>query len=121
MTPAEIKALYPELADVSDVAIQAQIDAFGLLYQGNYGDLSDHLLGLYVAHQVTVFTLSADTSGPKHIKSRSVDGLSWTYKDNESEAKQKAGEFGSTKYGLEFYRLTTMFGMGPTMAKPAWP
>lgn len=121
MTPAEIKALYPALDDVPDAVIQAQIDMFSLIYKGDYGDLSDYLLGLYVAHQVTVFTLSTDTSGPKHIKSRSVDGLSWTYKDNESESKQKAGEFGSTKYGLEFYRLITMFGMGPSMAKQAWP
>ena len=121
LTPADVKSLYPELADVDDSVIQAQLDTFALLYKGEYGDAYDHLQGLYVAHQVTVFTLNTGTGSPESVKSRTVDGLSWSYSDGDSQAKQEAGAFGSTKYGLEFYRLISLFGKGPTMSGAMMP
>lgn len=115
MDPSEFVTQYPELSDVDFNAIERTLDQFDLLYKGDYGDLSDYLSGLYAAHQLTVFTVNTIAAPAQTVKSRSVDGLSWTYADNAQSAK--AGEFASTKYGLEFYRLMSMFGMGPVMAK----
>lgn len=115
MTPAEFKTEYPEFVDTDDTAIQRQLDAFTLLYQGNYGALADYLSGLYVAHQVTVFTTNTSQAPVQTVKARSVDGMSWSY--DKSAASEKAGDFASTKYGLEFHRIMSMFGMGPVMAK----
>lgn len=117
MTPAEFKTAYPEFAATDDTAIQRQLDNFALLYRGDYGDVADYLTGLYVAHQVTVFTLKSSKSAVQNVKSRSVDGMSWTYADNPQSAK--AGDFASTKYGLEFHRIMSLFGKGPIMAKAA--
>ena len=115
MTPAEFKTAYPEFLDTDDPDIQRQLDLFALLYKGDYGDLSDYLTGLYVAHQVTVFTTNTSQAPVQTVKSRSVDGMSWSYA--ESSSSGKAGDFASTKYGLEFHRLISMFGQGPVMAK----
>jgi hypothetical protein len=115
MTPTEFKAAYPEFSSVADASIQAQLDAFDLLYQGDYGDLSDYLSGLYAAHQVTVYTTNTSASPAQTVEARSVDGLSWKYA--KAGNAEKAGDFASTKYGLEFYRLISMFGQGPVMAK----
>ena len=115
MTPAEFKTAYPEFASTAGADIQRQLDTFALLYQGDYGTLEDYLSGLYVAHQVTVYTNNTSAAPSQTVKSRSVDGLSWTYAGNAQSAK--AGEFASTKYGLELYRLMSMFGMGPIVAK----
>lgn len=115
MTPAEIKQLYPAIASVPDAVLTAQIQAFGLIYQGDYGELHDYLLGLYVAHQSTVFGLNSASTGPQQtVTARSVTDMSWTYAQSGQSAK--AGDFASTKYGLEFYRLMSMFGQGPVMA-----
>ncbi len=115
MTPAEFKTAYPEFASTDDAAIQRQLDAFALLYQGDYGTLEDYLSGLYVAHQVTVFTTNASQAPVQTVNSRSVDGMSWSY--DKSTSSQKAGDFASTKYGLEFHRIMSLFGKGPVMAK----
>ena len=115
MTPAEFKTAYPEFASTADADIQRQLDTFALLYQGDYGTLEDYLSGLYTAHQVTVYTTNTSAEPVQTVTSRSVDGLSWQYA--ESESYKKAGDFGSTKYGLEFYRLISMFGQGPIVAK----
>ena len=115
MTPAEFKVAYPGFASTADADIQRQLDNFALLYKGSYGDLADYLTGLYTAHQVTVFTTNTSQAPVQTVKSRSVDGLSWQY--SESIASSKAGDFSSTKYGLEFYRIINMFGQGPVMAQ----
>lgn len=115
MTPAEFKTLYPEFATTADATIQAQLDNFALLYQGDYGALADYLTGLYVAHQVTVFTTNTSQAPVQTVNSRSVDGMSWSY--DKSTSSEKAGDFASTKYGLEFFRVMSMFGVGPVMAK----
>lgn len=112
MTPAEFKASYPTFDTVSDAEIQRQIDAFGCLYQGDYGCSADFLLGLFIAHQVTVSTAAG--SGPvQAVGSRSVGDVSVSY---TSVANPYANEFAATKYGLEFSRLMRMFGMGPIMS-----
>lgn len=118
MTPAEFIVAYPEFTSTGTADIQRQLDLFALLYKGDYGDLADYLQGLYTAHQVTVFTTNASQAPVQTVKQRSVDGMSWTY--SESSTTEKAGDFASTKYGLEFHRLMSMFGQGPIMAK-AYP
>jgi hypothetical protein len=114
MTPEEFVSIYPTFIDVSDTDIQAQLDAFALIYKGSYGGLADHLTGLYVAHQVTVFTLNTGSGAQQNVTSRSVADMSWNY--DKSSNSDKAGDFASTKYGLEFFRLMSMFGHGPIMA-----
>ena len=114
MTPAEFKAAYPAFADVADSAIQAQLDTFALIYKGDYGDLSDYLMGLYVAHQTTVFTVNTGSGPKQNVTDRTVDNMSWKYE--KSSSSDKAGDFASTKYGLEFSRLMRMFGQGPIIA-----
>lgn len=114
MNLVEFRDTYPEFDDVPDTVLQRQLDAFASLYQGNYGDLRDYLSGLYVAHQTTVFTTSTGAAAAQTVKSRSVDGMSWTYADSPSA--MKAGDFSSTKYGLEFFRVMSLFGQGPIMA-----
>lgn len=114
MTPAEFKTAYPEFAATADATIQAQLDNFALLYQGDYGTLEDYLSGLYVAHQVTVFTTNTSQAPVQTVNARSVDGMSWSY--DKSSASEKAGDFASTKYGLEFHRLIRLFGQAPVMA-----
>jgi len=115
MTPAEFKTAYPEFSATADATIQQQLDTFDLLYQGDYGTLSDYLSGLYAAHQVTVFSTNTSAAPVQTVESRSVDGLSWKYA--KAGNAEKAGDFASTKYGLEFFRLMSMFGQGPVMAK----
>lgn len=115
MTPAEFKTAYPEFASTADADIQRQLDTFALLYQGDYGTLEDYLSGLYAAHQVTVYTSNTGAGPVQTVEARSVDGLSWKYA--KSSTSEKAGDFASTKYGLEFYRLISMFGQGPIVAK----
>lgn len=115
MTPAEFKTEYPEFSTTADADIQRQLDLFALLYKGDYGTLADYLTGLYVAHQVTVFTTNTSQAPVQTVKQRSVDGMSWSYAESSSTAK--AGDLASTKYGLEFHRIISMFGQGPVMAK----
>lgn len=110
MTPEEFLIKYPDFA-VSTDEIQNQIDLFALLYQTDFGDLEDYLIGLYVAHQLTVFTVNTGSSPNGIITDRSITDMSWKYKTSSST--DKAGDFGSTKYGLEFYRVVKMFGLGP--------
>lgn len=117
MTLVEFRDTYPEFDDVPDTVLQRQLDAFASLYQGNYGDLSEYLTGLYVAHQVTVFSTNTSQAPVQTVNRRSVDGMSWSY--DKSSASDKAGDFASTKYGLEFHRLMSLFGKGPVMAKAA--
>lgn len=113
MTPAEFKAKYPAFDSVSDDEIQNQIDLFGCLYQGDYGCSSDYLLGLFVAHQAYVST--APGGGQvQTVGSRSVGDVSISY--TASSGAAAAGDFASSKYGLEFSRLISLFGMGPIMA-----
>lgn len=114
MTPAEFKAAYPEFDDLTDAQVQTWLDDFALLYQADYGALEDKLTGLYTAHQLVVYVRRTGSSPVQRATSRSVDGLSWSYADSESA--QMAGDFGSTKYGMEFARLIRFFGSGPTMA-----
>jgi len=114
MTPAEFKAQYQEFDDVSDAVIQSRLDTFDLLYQGDYGDLRDYLSGLYTAHQVTVFHVNTGSGPVQTVTSRRVDSISWSYA--ESSTAEKAGEFASTKYGLEFFAIMSQLGAGPVMA-----
>lgn len=115
MDPSDFVVAYPEFSDVDFTTIEAKLNEFDLLYQGDYGDLSDYLSGLYAAHQLTVFTMNTGTGPNQVVKSRSVDGLSWSYSDSGSESK--AGVYASTKYGQQFYSLIAQFGYGPIMAK----
>lgn len=115
MTPAEFKALYPAFNALDDAVIQNQLDVFACLYQGSYGCSADYLTGLFVAHQLAVSTASG--SAPvQSASNRSVGDVSIGYAASSGAAK--AGDFASTKYGLEFSRLMRMFGMGPIMAGP---
>lgn len=113
MTTDEFYTLYPEFIESDPAKVQAQIDVFALQYQGDYGSLADHLTGLFVAHQLSIFD-NDDESPGQVIKSRSIDGMSWSFETPGSDSK--AGAFGSTKYGVEFHRLISLFGGGAVMS-----
>lgn len=113
MTPSQFKAIYPEFSTIGDTVVQAQLSAFDAEYAGDYGELADKLTGLYAAHMLTVFSVNT-ASGPLQVVSaRKVDSLSWSYSEG---AEAPAGEFASTKYGVEFSRLMRLFGKGPVMS-----
>lgn len=113
MTPSEFKAIYTQFAANADADIQRQLDLFGCLYGDEYGCAQEHLEGLFVAHQLTVFT-SAGSGPVQTVGNRSVGDVSVGYLQSSGAAS--AGDFASTKYGLEFSRLIGMYGAGPMLA-----
>lgn len=113
MTPAEFKAIYTQFASETDADIKRQLDLFSCLYGDEYDCVQDHLEGLFVAHQLTVF--NAAGAGPvQTMTNRSVGDVSVGYAQSSGAAN--AGDFASTKYGLEFDRLVRMYGAGPMLA-----
>lgn len=101
---------YPEFDSVADSIISAQLALFPILYAGYYGDLTDYLTGLFVAHQV--YVKSKRGGGPvQAMTNRAVGDVSTGFA--QSSGAEMAQDFASSKYGLEFSRLIRMFGMGP--------
>ena len=77
----------------------------------------DHVMGLYVAHFLTVAGSKASGgsgSGGSAIglvASKSVDGASISY-DNGTTAQEGAGFWNASIYGRELYQLMQLFGAG---------
>ena len=113
MTPCEFTEAYPQFATVCEDVIQRQLTLFSCLYQRDYGCVTDHLTGLFVAHQIAVSSAGGN-GAVQTVAGKSVGDVSISY--SKSPASDKAGDFASTKYGIEFFRLLSMFGMGPIMA-----
>lgn len=113
MTPTEFKANYPQFSTLTDAQVQVQLDLFVCLYGEDYGCVQDYLQGLFVAHQLAVSTTNGN--GPvQAMTNRSVGDVSVGYAQSRGAAN--AGDFASTKYGLEFDRLVRMYGAGPMLS-----
>ena len=105
MTLSEFRALYPEFDSVADATVQAYLDLFGTIYQGDYGDLADHLQGLYAAHRLAIKARGkAGATGP--LTGKSVGDASWSYGQSGSDMST---EFSSTNYGREYEELISVF------------
>lgn len=80
-------------------------------------DVRDHVMGLYIAHFLTVAgSKSSGGSGSGGsaiglVASKSVDGASIAY-DNGSTLQQDAGFWNASIYGRELYQLMSIFGAG---------
>lgn len=110
LTLDKFRLLYPELATVPDAMIEAYIEVFYCLYTLDYGCQSDYLCGLFVAHQC--YVKSKKGGGPVGaMTGRTVGDVSTQFA--QSSGASSAADFAGSKYGLEFARLMSMFGMGP--------
>lgn len=110
MTLEEFRLEYPEFAAVPDLAVERQLANFSCLYTLDYGCQSDYLQGLFAAHQLYVkYKKGGGAVGS--MTGRTVGDVSTQWAQSSSAAS--AADFASSKYGLEFYRLISMFGMGP--------
>ena len=116
MTPAEFKTNYPQFASTADADIQRQIDLFATLYQGDYGDAADYLLGLFVAHQISVMADGGSAPGEGIKTSKSVGDVSVGTGSYLTFQGRTAHHLNSTKFGQEFQDIMRLFGMGPVMA-----
>lgn len=122
MTPVEFRLLYPEFVDVNKYPtfmVQAQLSVGELRLDVNrWGELREHGLGLFVAHQLVNRRLIAEStakggapSAAGVISSKSVGSVSVSYATGET-AVDGAGNYNSTVYGREFWQLAQMVGIG---------
>ena len=80
-------------------------------------DVRNHVMGLYVAHFLTVAGSKASGGSGREgssiglVASKSVDGASISY-DNATTAQEGAGFWNASIYGRELYQLMQLFGAG---------
>lgn len=114
MTPALFKMEYNQFASMPDTMVQAAIDRFGCLYQGDYGCQADYLTGLWVAHHL--YMNSRKGGAPVGVATgKTVGDTSIQYAHSSSAAS--AGNFAASKWGLEFSSLMSMYGAGPMITR----
>lgn len=118
MTLSEFRQTYPEFSQVADAVIQRYLDEFLIFYRADYGDYSDTLQGLYVAHYLTLgYNLTTGQAKPgsvaMSITSRSVGdvSMSGTLIGVGSDATQ----WDATLFGQKFKLLIGIFGAGPLL------
>lgn len=109
MTLAEFRVLYPDFSAIPDANIQIYLDLFVSLYGVNYGNVTDHLQGLYTAHRLIVFNQGGAVAVGA-ITSKSEGDVSRSYADSTGAAS--SSEFASSSYGVEFINLIRAFGSG---------
>lgn len=106
MTLAEFRTLYPEFDSTADTVVQDFLDLFSKLYQGDYGDLADHMQGLYAAHRLTIKGRGkAGSTGA--LTGKSVGDASWSY--GSGPETSMSTELGATPYGAELAELLPLF------------
>lgn len=85
-----------------------------------WGDVLDYGLQLFIAHNLSLGTMSTQASGAGQapgqvagpVTSASVDKVSYS-RDPSSAMDPKNGHWNLTTYGLRYIRLVMMFGAGP--------
>jgi len=118
MTLTEFRTVYPEFAQVPDAVIQRYLDEFTVFYQADYGDYTDTLQGLYVAHWVTA-TYNLTTGLPKpggvsmSITSRTVGDVSMS--GTLIGVGSDSTFWDSTIWGQKFQMYIGLFGAGPSL------
>jgi len=105
-TVADVRRIAPEFATVADEAVAAfLVDAALELDAAGWGGLYDRAHALVAAHLVAQANPSvAGAVGP--VASESVGGVSRSY----AVAAIAAGRWGTSRFGLEFYRLMRLTG-----------
>jgi hypothetical protein len=102
VTPADIKALFPEFASESDLRIQLFLDQAAFSVNASvWGNKADFAIQYLTGHLLTVANRGGSgAAGP--VTSEKVGDLQRSYANNVSAV---AHELGSTGYGMEFLRL----------------
>lgn len=105
-TVADVRRIAPEFATVADEAVAAFLDDAALeLSATAWGALYDRAQALVAAHLVALANPSmAGSIGP--VASESVGGVSRSY----AVTAVAAGRWGTSRFGLEFYRLMRLTG-----------
>ena len=123
-TAASLRALFPEFASTAtfpDAAINAWLAvAVGFVNADRWGANTDFGVALWTAHQLAIGRRNAVTAGNGGapgtslgvLTSKSAGGVSAGY-DFSSVSEKDAGFWNQTSYGIQFYRLSQQFGMGP--------
>lgn len=110
MTLVLFREVYPEFEKTSDAVIEYYLNVFTCLYTLDYGCQATYLQGLFVAHQS--YVKGKKGGGPVGaMTGRTVGDVSTQFAQSSGAAS--AADFAGSKYGLEFYRLISMFGGGP--------
>lgn len=125
VTPASLRALYPEFADPArhtDATINQWLGvAVNMLDAGRWGALLDFGTTLFVCHRLALGARAArvariggipgQASGP--VQSKSVDKVSESF-DTSSAVEEGGGHWNLTIYGQEYLRQARIVGAGPT-------
>ena len=125
VTATSLRAQFPEFANTTtfpDSLITSWLaQAVKLVSQAAWDDSTDFGVSLWTAHQL-VLSAKAQASAARRsgspggatgvLTSKSAGGVSAGY-DFSSVAEKGAGFWNQTTYGMQFYRLSQMFGAGP--------
>lgn len=129
MDISAFRLAFPEFAD--EVKYPDEMITFWssagllLLNEERWGDLLQHGLWLYVAHNIVLGSadMSAGDAGRYPgagvggvISNKSADGVSVGY-DTRAFTLDNAGNYNMTKYGREFWQLMMIVGMGGQQLK----
>lgn len=142
VTPASLRARFPEFSNEEkypDLMVQFWLDiAVKFVNESRWGDLTEHGVSLYAAHQLVLAQRAGGMSTRNGIAgggrvgiqaSKSIDGVSVSY-DVSSVTMERGGHFNMTTYGLQFVHMSRMLGAGPvhvgadtmlTGSTSAWP
>lgn len=107
---ASVRRIAPEFAVVSDADVQAFLDdAATELSASAWGTLYDRAHALVAAHQMAVaHPQVARAAGP--VASQTVGSVSQSFAVSSPGAM--SGEWGATRFGVEYLRLRRMLGTG---------
>lgn len=123
MTPATLRAAFPEFAsatDYPDAQVQVWIDLAGNMLNADRWDaLLDMGTMLFTAHYLTIGLqdqksaaaggATGKVTGPQTAKA--VDKVSASY-DTAATTYQDAGFWNMTSYGVRFWQMLRMVGAG---------
>ena len=105
ITPADVKARFPEFVSVLDARIQMFIDlAVRQLNQGRFGDDYDEAMLYFVAHMLTLAmsSESGDNKGSGMITSMSAGAVSASFSSLQTDDAAKMF-FHQTIYGQVYW------------------
>jgi hypothetical protein len=105
--------LYPDESIDMWVGIGAQ-----RVSADRFGDMYDHALGLFVAHNLTIEATAVDAGGgfvaSGIVQSERVGDVGTTY-SNEKVSIDGAGDWNLTTYGRQYIQLCQLYAAGGTV------
>lgn len=118
VTAASFRVNFPEFVDTSkypDSMVNFWLAFMAkLLVPDRWADIIDEGLQLSLAHQLTIAyrnTLGAPGGVLAPQSAKAVDKVSASY-DTKAVTLENAGHWNGSSYGLQFYQLLRMVGMG---------